>query len=131
MKSTTAKALLLVTVFYGFVGCVYIILHQFVHDISGVAPDALHLVGFVALLPLISATGGRWAERKLNYIKNNSLFPAVIWAIFIVTSISLIPWILTFLIADNAWLLYVDWAAVLANLAVSFVVFALFLRIFI
>lgn len=102
-----------------------------VTDISGPAPDALHLITFIALIPMLGVVGGRFVDRKIAYIKNNQLFKPFVIGIFLLTYASFIPWVLTFFISANKLVLYIDWGIVLVNIVLSFVAFALFLYVFI
>lgn len=102
-----------------------------VTDISGAAPDALHLISFIALIPMIGVVGGKYTHRKIAYIKNNQIFKPFVIGIFLLTYASFVPWILTFITASNKLILYLDWGIVLTNIALSFIVFSLFLYVFI
>lgn len=117
--------------FYGTAALLAWALLTLVTDISDPAPDALHIISFIALLPMIGLVGDRFASRKADYIKKSSYFKPTIIGVFIATYLSFIPWILTFFISDNRLLLYIDWSIVLLNICLSFVLFALFLYIFI
>ena len=130
MKSTTTKACLYLIVFALIVTGVCLALRYFVHDIDGAAPDALHFIGFVALIPMISSVGGKLAARKTAYIKRNSIFKSLVVAAFLATYLSLIPWVLSFFVAINTVFIYVDWAVVLTSIALSFVLFTVLLAVF-
>lgn len=109
---------------------VYSALVHSVHDINGAAPDALHFIGFIALIPMISSVGGRLATRKTAYIKRSSAFRPLVIAAFLTTYLSLIPWVVSFFITNNTILIFVDWAVVLTSIALSFVLFAVLLIVF-
>lgn len=117
-------------VFYALVAGVTYALLQTVTDISDPAPDALHLISFIALLPMIGLVGDRFADRKIAYIKKMSFFKPAIVGIFLTTYLSFVPWILTFIVSNNRTILFADWSIVLVNIAVSFVIFLLFLIAF-
>lgn len=124
------STLIVITLFSALAaGCTYA-LWLTVTDISEAAPDALHLISFIALIPMVGVVGGRFATRKIAYIKNNQAFKPFVTGIFLLTYMSFIPWILTFLVSGNKLLLYLDWGIVLTNITVSFIVFSLFLYVF-
>lgn len=131
MKSTTIKVVFIVALFWCVTLGVLKMLDRYVGSIEGTAPDALHFIGFVALIPMIGAVGGKLADRKTAYIKNRTFFKPMIIAAFIITYLSLVPWILTFFIAENTMLMYVDWAIVLTTAVVSFFLFSILLAAYI
>lgn len=126
----TIKVILCIAVFLLSALCVFMLLNNFVYDIDEVAPDALHFIGFVALIPMISSVGGKLADRKTTYIKERVFFKPLIISTFIVTYASLVPWILSFFIAKNTFFVYADWAIVLTSGAMSFVLFSALLAIY-
>ena len=129
MKKVT-RILLGVGSFYLLALIIFLLLRWKVHDIASPAPDALHLIGFVALLPMIGAAGGKFANRKIAYMKNDKIFKPIVIGTFIVTYLSLVPWVLSFFVADDIFV-YIDWSVVLAAAFLSFVIFSLFLYVFI
>lgn len=130
MKSTTIRVLLYLLLFSLFVLSIFIVLKHYAYDIDSAAPDALHFIGFVALVPMVSSVGGKLAERKITYIKNNTLFTPVVIATFVTTYASLIPWILSFFVTKNSYYVYVDWSIVLASITLSFILFGVLLAVF-
>lgn len=130
MKSTTTKVILCIALFWLASLGVFVVLGNLARDIDYVAPDALHFIGFIALIPMISSVGGKLAIRKTAYIKKKALFKPLTISGFVISYLSLIPWILSFFIADNTALIYVDWAIVLTTITLSFVLFSLLLAIY-
>lgn len=122
--------LAVIAVFSVLVTVITYVLWRSVTDISGAAPDALHLISFIALIPMIGVVGGKYTHRKITYIKNNQMFKPFVIGVFLLTYISFIPWILTFVTSDNKFILYLDWSIVLTNIGASFVMFSLFLYVF-
>lgn len=130
MKSTTIKTVYWLLLFSALVVIIHTALKRFIYDISSAAPDALHFIGFVALIPMISSVGGRLATRKITYIKNGAQFTPAIIATFIITYVSLLPWVASFFLTENSFFIYIDWSIVLASIVLSFVLFSALLAVF-
>lgn len=126
----TIKVVLCIAIFWLATLGTFMLLGSFVYDIEGVAPDALHFIGFVALIPMISSVGGKLAVRKTAYLKKIPLFKPLAISSFIISYLSLIPWVLSFFVSDNRTLVYADWSIVLTATALSFVLFSFLLTIY-
>lgn len=129
MRKMISRILVGIIAFFILVFTVFYVLNLGDSNVTEPAPDALHLIGFIALIPMISATGGRFADRKIRYIKNSEYFKPATIGIFIITYLSLIPWTLTFFI-DSRLIIYMDWSVVLTSMFLSFFMFSLLLYVF-
>lgn len=127
----TIKVILCIALFWLAALGTFMVLNNFVYDIASTAPDALHFIGFVALIPMISSVGGKLAIRKTAYIKKKPFFKPLVISSFIISYLSLIPWVLSFFVAENTILVYMDWAIVLTTTALSFILFSFLLAVYV